>query len=393
MTNGPNVGVILYPGESIEDENLTSYFSSFFGILASMCESLVAIAGSSHIVSNKTVRIVEVPFHESGSRSLVSKILKYVLTQFRICLRLITICKSCNVMIFFDIAELYTMLIFITKFFLRKKVIVVHCGSASRSSKIAYGNKWLGLGAVIAYLVKLLEKMSFRFADGIAVESESIVKFHGLERYRRKISICRSYYIDTGAFNIERDIRVRRNLVGYIGRFGEDKGAVNFAKAIGKVDNFDNIEFLMVGGFEEELGEIEILLKSHNAGQKVTLIGHVPHHEIRSHLNELKLLVLPSYGEGLPKTILEAMACGTPVLATSVGGIPDVIKDGETGFILEDNSPECIARNILRVLEYPKLDEIIKKASNLVEEEYTYEPSLARWKEMFSRWSGFTSNG
>ena len=50
------------------------------------------------------------------------------------------------------------------------------------------------------------------------------------------------------------------------------------------------------------------------------------------------------------------MGCGTPVLATSVGGVPDVIKDKETGFIMEDNSPECIAENIERVLNHPDLD-------------------------------------
>lgn len=372
----------------MEDENITSYFSSFFGILASSCGSLVAIAGNIHIASNKTVRIVEVPFPENGSRSLASKILKYVLTQFRIFLRLITIRKSCNSVIFFDIAELYTMLIFITKFFLKKKVIVVHCGLASRSFEIVYGNKWLGLGTVIAYLIKLLEKMSFRFADGIAVESESIIKFHGLEGYRRKISICRSYYIDTSAFNIERDIKARRNLVGYVGRFGKDKGAVNFAEAVAKISQVNNdIKSLMIGGFDSEINEIEAVLKKNNPLHRVTLVGHVSYDQIPKYLNELKLLVLPSYGEGLPKIILEAMACGTPVLATPVGGIPDVIKDEETGFILEDNSPECIARNIIRALQYPKLDEIIKDAHALVEREYTYEPAVKRWKEAFNRWS------
>lgn len=58
--------------------------------------------------------------------------------------------------------------------------------------------------------------------------------------------------------------------------------------------------------------------------------------------------VLPFYTKELSNIMLEAMACGTPLLATPVGAILDVIRDGETGFIMEDNSPECTARNVMQ---------------------------------------------
>ena len=71
------------------------------------------------------------------------------------------------------------------------------------------------------------------------------------------------------------------------------------------------------------------------------------------------------------------MACGTPVLATSVGAIPDVIKDGETGFIMEDNSPECIAKNVRRALEHPELEKIVKNERELVEKGFVYNLSFS----------------
>jgi glycosyltransferase involved in cell wall biosynthesis len=76
------------------------------------------------------------------------------------------------------------------------------------------------------------------------------------------------------------------------------------------------------------------------------------------------------------------MACGTPVLATPVGVIPDIIKDGETGFIMENNSPECIAENVLRALSSPDLERIAEKGRWFVEANFTFERVVDRWNEV-----------
>ena len=65
------------------------------------------------------------------------------------------------------------------------------------------------------------------------------------------------------------------------------------------------------------------------------------------------------------------MGCGT--LATSVGSAPDLIKDGETGFIMKDNSSECIAKNVMRALEHLELEKIVENARELIEKDFTYE--------------------
>jgi len=381
LSNKPNIGIVTYPGQGTR----IAFFSSFFGMLSPLCGSLIAITGDIAEVNNKAIRVIKVPFRESRSHSLPSRVLNYMLPQVRILVKLIKLSKSCNIIIFFDLAELYTVLIFVTRFFLRKKIIIVHCGLVSKMLEITYNRKLLGLGIIAPYIVRLLERISFSLADRIAVESEGIIKSHELRKYKDKVSICRSYYINTKCFKMENDIIARRNLVGYIGRFGEDKGALNFAKAVAKIAERDNIEFLMIGGSIDEIEKIKAIQEKSNLHHKVTLTGFIPHEKIPQHLNELKLLVLPSYGEGLPATILEAMACGTPVLATPVGGVPDVIRDEETGFVLEDNSPGCIAMNIVRVLDYPKLTEIVTNAQELVEREYTYEPVVKNWKEAFDQ--------
>ena len=89
------------------------------------------------------------------------------------------------------------------------------------------------------------------------------------------------------------------------------------------------------------------LSSKENLNNKVELTGWIPHDELPDYSNMLKLIVLPSYTEGLPNIMLEVMACGTPVLATPVGAIPDVINDGENRFLMENNSQECIAENVI----------------------------------------------
>jgi len=114
----------------------------------------------------------------------------------------------------------------------------------------------------------------------------------------------------------------------------------------------------------------------------VILPGWIDHEILPPFLNRMKLLVIPSDTEGLPNIMLESMACGTPVLATPVGAIPDYINDGETGFIMEDNSLECVAANVIRALDSPDLENIAENGRLFVEANFTFGRVVSRWQEV-----------
>jgi len=267
---------------------------------------------------------------------------------------------------------------------MRKRTIVSMGGRGSKSIEFVYNRSLFGTrGFLFLRILETLEMISLSLSDRIFVESESAVSFLNLSKYKKKISAnsAGAMYMDINFLKITKDLKDKRDLIGFISRLNEVKGIMNFVKAIPLIlKERRDLEFL-IGGEGELFDKIQKELKDSGVYDKVELRGWIPHDELPNYLNELKLILLPSYSEGLPAIVQEGMACGAVVLATPVGSIPDVIKDGETGFILEDNSPECIAKNVIRALEHPNLEEIVKNARNLIEEEYSYEVMVRKCRD------------
>jgi len=313
--------------------------------------------------------------------SMLIKIIKFILTELRFSFNLIKISKKIDIVNFFGSDKVLSML---SAKIMRKRTIVSMGGRGSKSIEFVYNRSLFGTrGFFFLRILETLEMISLSLSDRIFVESESAVSFLNLSKYKKKISAnsAGAMYMDINLLKITKDLKDKRDLIGFISRLNEAKGIMNFVKAIPLIlKERRDLEFL-IGGEGELFDKIQKELKDSGVYDKVELRGWIPHDELPNYLNELKLILLPSYSEGLPAIVQEGMACGAVVLATPVGSIPDVIKDGETGFILEDNSPECIAKNVIRALEHPNLEEIVKNARNLIEEEYSYEVMVRKCRD------------
>ena len=298
--------------------------------------------------------------------------------ELRISLHFLKLARKIDIVIFFLMPE-YWLPTFIAKL-LRKRTIVVATGSPSKHIAVSYKRPFLR--HIVPRLYHWMEKLNYRLADHIGARSETVLPFLGGNRYKNKVFLNAATPLDTTLFSIKKPYEVRENLVGYIGRLASGKGAGNFAEAIPLISRKEEGLRFLIGGDGPMSDGIRAGVEEKGLSDKVSFTGWIPRETLPHYLNELKLFVLPSYSEGFPLTLLQAMACGTPVLVTPVGGIPDIIKDGETGFILEDNSPQCIARNVLRALEHPRLDEIIRNARRLVEERYNFETVREQYRKM-----------
>lgn len=98
---------------------------------------------------------------------------------------------------------------------------------------------------------------------------------------------------------------------------------------------------------------------------KVLLTGFVNHKEIPAYMKGSYLFILPSLSEGLPNVLLEAMVAGLPIVATNVGGIPEIVRNGENGFLVRPKDSRALAEKVLLLLKNKSLREHISRNNRL----------------------------
>jgi len=145
---------------------------------------------------------------------------------------------------------------------------------------------------------------------------------------------------------------VSRPLLASIGRLSAEKGHADLVEALGRLQARGVEVSAVLAGDGPVKGQIETRIRELGLVGRVHLPGYVAHPQ--DILNETDLMVLPSHTEGLPNAALEALAMGVPVLATNVGGTPEVILDGDTGRLVEPRQPEQLAVAIADFLHDPR---------------------------------------
>lgn len=150
--------------------------------------------------------------------------------------------------------------------------------------------------------------------------------------------------------------------IGYVSNINDHKGWKYLVEAyISLLPQYKNIIKLILAGDgpKYEVDSLMDIIKQYNLEEDVKYVGYVPDAG-DTLIPYLDLLVLPSKSEGLPMSILESLGNGIPVLATAVGGVPEVIKDGENGFFINRDS-KSIYEKIRIIIENPELYALLKK--------------------------------
>jgi glycosyltransferase involved in cell wall biosynthesis len=160
-----------------------------------------------------------------------------------------------------------------------------------------------------------------------------------------------------------------------IGRLSPEKGigdlieAVNELTTIGKVNVLLNI----VGAGSEEI-RLKLKVRNLELDQSVQFLGYVTHSQRLFDLYRTSdIFVLSSLTEGFPQTLFEAMACGIPIVATKVGGVPSLIEDEHNGLLVSPGSPTEICSAVLRLVDDSKLRSCLVRNGFATAKQHTME--------------------
>ena len=191
-----------------------------------------------------------------------------------------------------------------------------------------------------------------------------------------------------------RDLRKRLGVGGkailFIGRLIDWKGTEYLIKALPKIlETYPGTKLLLVGSGPQKR-RLVTLSGSLGITNTVLFIGEVGQEELPKFYSLATVFVLPSIvndkgeTEGLGVVLLEAMACGVPVIGSNVGGIPDIISDGETGLLATPKDPDDLARKIIRLLSDETLRKsVIENAFSLIRNNFSWDVIADKFETLY----------
>ncbi|MBI4188560.1 MAG: glycosyltransferase, partial [Chloroflexi bacterium] len=148
-------------------------------------------------------------------------------------------------------------------------------------------------------------------------------------------------------------------IVLYVGRIEPLKGIAQLLEAMPYLQNGHKPRLIIIGGDKNSQGEmarLQGLCRELRIADSVTFPGMIKQEKLASYYSAADTCVVPSYYESFGLVALEALACGTPVVATDVGDLKNIIRQGETGYVVTDNNPHRLADKIASVLAMPGAD-------------------------------------
>lgn len=200
-----------------------------------------------------------------------------------------------------------------------------------------------------------------------------------------KIAVIENYSILHEDALQERCVRKSNHTVLFLGELGKRKGCYDIPAVVEQVSKeIPDIKFILAGaGTAQDESAIKQLIKEKKIEQYVEFPGWVTGEQKDRLLREADVFYLPSYNEGMPMSILDAMGYGLPIVSTNVGGIPKIVFTEKNGFCLEPGNSEEMGEAIISLIETKRIDASIS-SFEIVKNGYSLEQHLKKLEECYS---------
>lgn len=264
---------------------------------------------------------------------------------------------------------------------------------AQRASDVETGRRIEGETAIVGFADRLVaatpaEKAQLTWLYGADPGKISVIspgvdirRFHPLDKNQAKATI---------------GVPDHHRLVLFVGRIEPLKGIDTLLRAMAliagdQVDSLDDVCVAIIGGNpaldeqaeNNEMARLQALRAELGIGDLVTFLGARDQDRLQYYYSAAEMVVMPSHYESFGMVALEAMACGTPVIASEVGGLAFVVRDGVTGFHVPERTPEALASRIRLLLSDPVLRDRLGRRAACWAESYGWATIADRLLELF----------
>lgn len=273
---------------------------------------------------------------------------------------------------------------------------LIHAYQASQAAGAGWLLKWMyprtpfvvtiQEGKVLqsqSMLTKLFRWLIFRKANAATVISAYLAEYVASQNAHLPIEIIPNG-VDMGMF-VEPEGNVpESHTVVTSSRLVEKNGIGDLINAFALVVQKVPEARLVIIGDGPQRAMLENKVQTEGLDSKVVFLGELSHDKLPPHLQKATIFVRPSLSEGLGTAFLEAMAAGTPIIGTPVGGIVDFLEDGQTGLFCKVGDAQDIAEKIITLLNDAALRGYISmKAKHLIRERYTWEKIAESFRNFY----------
>jgi D-inositol-3-phosphate glycosyltransferase len=200
------------------------------------------------------------------------------------------------------------------------------------------------------------------------------------------VDISRFYPIPPDEAKAAVEIPTCRHMLLFVGRIEPLKGletlirAISLLKENGALDQFPFC-LTIIGGdpdaapetISEEMARLQTLSKELDLGELVLFLGKQDQDHLAYYYSAADIVIMPSHYESFGMVALEAMACGTPVVASQVGGLGFLVQDGITGFVVPDGEPGALSERLYRLICQPELREQMGAQAHEFAQSYAWQ--------------------